>query len=378
MPEPVQLFEKTIIHFYNKMNILILTGHPAQVHNFKCLKKEVEKNGHTVFWMATEKDISKYLLGTYGIPYTPLAKPAKSLMSKGYHLLINSFLCFQFIKKYKIKMIVSRVSPYAAIAGSLLGRHHFALADTESSGIYDTIFSKLVTCFLTARSFQRALRSDQIRFDGNIELFYLHPNRFAPDEGIFDLLEIEKGAPYVIMRFVSWDAYHDKGLTGFTDANKIRAVDEFSKYARVFVSAEKELPAELEPYRVKIPPEKMHDALAHASLFFGESATMASESAVLGTPAIYLDEIGRGYTNEEADYGLLFQFRSGREDQQKAIAKGAELLADQDTKQTMQKRRQKFLKDKIDPTAFLLWFIENYPLSFRTMKSNPAWQKRFR
>ena len=30
-----------------------------------------------------------------------------------------------------------------------------------------------------------------------------------------------------------------------------------------------------------IPPEKMHDALANASLFFGESATMASESAVL-------------------------------------------------------------------------------------------------
>ncbi|MBC2704223.1 DUF354 domain-containing protein [Desulfobacula sp.] len=359
------------------MNILVLTGHPAQVHNFKLVKNELEKNGHNVFWIATEKDISRYLLNQYNISYLPLEKPGKKMFSKIYYLIKNTFICLQFIRKEKIDIIVSRVSPYAALAGFLLRKPHFALADTESSGIYDTIFTKLVTSFLTAKSFQRTLRKDQIRFNGNIELFYLHPNRFQPDKNIVRLLGIENDEPYVVMRFVSWDAYHDKGLSGFIDANKIKAVKAFSKYARIFISAEKDLPPELEPYKIQIPPEKMHDVLAHAALFFGESATMASESAVLGTPGIFLDKIGRGYTDEEEVYGLVFNFNNSMSDQENAIEKGVELLARTDTKEVMKKNREIFLKDKIDVTAFLVWFIENYPDSFSIMKENPEYQNQF-
>jgi len=360
------------------MNILILTGHPAQVHNFKHVKKELEARGHRVYWMATEKDISKYLLDVYGIDYICLPKPGKSKASKAYHLLKSSFTCCRWIKRNRIDMIISRVSPYAALAGFLLRKTHIAMSDTESAGIYDTIFTKFVSCFLTAGSFKRTLRADQIRFDGNIELFYLHPNRFAPDESIFNLLGLRKGDPYVIMRFVSWDAYHDKGLSGFSDANKIKAVEEFSRHARVFISAEKELPPELEPYKIQIPPERMHDALAHASLFFGESATMASESAVLGTPAVYLDKNWRGYTDEEHEAGLLFRFKSSQDDQQGAIAMGAGLLASPATGAVMQENRERFLEGKIDVTAFMVWFVENYPKSKKIMQENPDYQYEFK
>ena len=56
----------------------------------------------------------------------------------------------------------------------------------------------------------------------------------------------------------------------------------------------------------------MDDAIASASLLYGESATMASEAAVLGVPAIYLDNTGRCYTREEEEkYGLVFNFTEG-------------------------------------------------------------------
>ncbi len=35
--------------------------------------------------------------------------------------------------------------------------------------------------------------------------------------------------------------------------------------------------------------------LAYATLFIGEGATMASECAVLGTPAIYVNSLQLGY-----------------------------------------------------------------------------------
>ena len=104
---------------------------------------------------------------------------------------------------------------------------------------------------------------------------------------------------------------------------------------------------------------------------------MASESAILGTPAIYLNENWLGYTNEEADFGLLFNFKSNLKDQEDAIARGVTLLSDSDTKAFMQKNRQAFLADKIDVTAFMVWFVENFPDSKQKMLDDPDFQYRF-
>lgn len=356
------------------MNILIITGHPAQVHNFKHVKWELEKDGHKVFWLATHKEVSEYLLDKYEISYFTLNKPGNSLASKIATLLKNTLTTLRFIKKHNITFILSRVSPYGSLAGKILGIPHIALADTESSGIYDTVFTKLVSSFITAKSFNRQLRKDQIRFDGNIELFYLHPNRFKPLSKIdvAELLGIEENQPYIIMRFVSWDAYHDKGLSGFTDENKLKAVERFSKYVKVFISAEKELPEELEPYKISIPPERMHDVLAHAKMFFGESGTMASESVVLARPTIYLNESWLGYLLDAQKYGLLFAYKQNEEEQVKAIQKGVELLEDTELETQLKKNHSDFMQNKIDVTGFMVWFVENYPDSIKELVTNQS------
>ena len=362
------------------MNILIVTGHPAQVHNFRILKSELQKKGHQVFWLATNKDISKYLLNYYGINYALLKKPGKSLLSKILCFIQNTFIALKFIRRNKIDIAVSRISPYTSIACYLMKITHFGLTDTESAGIYDKFFSRFLSVLLTAKSFKRQLRSDQIRFDANIELFYLHPLRFKPltQKIVEEKLKIDPGMPYVIMRFVSWEAYHDNGISGFTDANKVKAAEKFSAYSRVFISSESELRPELEPYRIRIPPEMMHDVMAYATLFFGESATMASESAVLGTPAIFLDKIGRGYTDEEETYGLVYNFKNAPEHQEASIQKGLELLTDPNINSSIKRKHRKFLHEKIDVTGFMVWFIENYPGSFKIMKENPEYHYKFK
>jgi len=360
------------------MNILFSTGHPAQIHNFRNLKTELEKSGHNIFWIATDKDISRYLLNCYGINYVLLFRPGKSITSKIVTLIRNTFFSVRFIRKNKIDLALSRVSPYISLACFFTAKTHFALTDTETVRTYDKIFGRFASVLFTAESYKYKLRRDQIRFKGNIELFYLHPDRFKPSGDALSLLGILPGTPYIIMRFVSWEAFHDKGLTGFTNENKQKAVKEFSKFGNVFISAENPLPESLEPLRVKVPYEKMHDILADAKLFFGESATMASESAVLGTPAVFLNDNWFGSTDDEKEYGLLFCYKGNESDQKKAIEKGIELLADQDLNEKMIKNRDAFLKDKIDVTAFFVWFIGNWPESYKIMKKNPDYQNRFK
>jgi len=93
----------------------------------------------------------------------------------------------------------------------------------------------------------------------------------------------------------------------------------------------------------------------------GESATMASEAACLGIPAIFISNTGRGYTTEQdKKYGLIKHYRLN---QWKEILNRIEQWGHQDLTDEWQERRWNMLKDKIDVTAWLVDLIENYPKS---------------
>jgi len=289
------------------------------------------------------------------------------------------YLIFRKALKFKPDLFLSFGSIYPAHASFLLKKPHLAFDDTEHSTEQYKLYSPFTEVVLTPSCFTKDLGKKQIRFDGYMELCYLHPNRFTPDTSVLDLLGVKQDEKYVIMRFVSWNASHDIGHSGLSLEMKRKIVNELSKYAKVFISSEGELPDDLKKYQIKIPPEKMHDALAFATLLYGESATMASECAMLGTPAIFHDNNGRGYTDEEEKrYGLVFNYSESIDDQNKSLKKAIELLNTPDLKQQFQQRREKMLADKIDVTAFMVWFVENYPESAKIMKENPDYQWRFR
>ena len=85
---------------------------------------------------------------------------------------------------------------------------------------------------------------------------------------------------------------------------------------------------------------------------------MASECAVLGTPSIYLDNVGRGYTDEQEErYGIVFNFTESEEDKQRSIRKGIELLTAPDVKSLWREKRERLLADKIDVTQWMIDFV---------------------
>ena len=138
---------------------------------------------------------------------------------------------------------------------------------------------------------------------------------------------------------------------------KRKLIEELLKYTRVFISSENKLPDEFKPYQFNIPPERMHDALNFAEIFVGEGATMASEAGVLGTPSIYINSLRRSYCEDQERFGLVYNYRN----ENGVISKINELLSSNDLKKKLIKSREKMLSEKIDTTAFLVWFVENYP-----------------
>ena len=375
------------------MNILFVSGHPAQVHNFRLVREELMKDDHKVYWLTTPKDIATNLLDVYGIPYEVLHKPNKGMVSKAWTLLRNVLWEMRYLRRNKIDIAITRTCPYTTFAAKLCGVKHIILDDTEHAAAKTTFLTNRMDAVIVPECFWFQLRKDEIRFPGNIELHYLHPKRFCPTP-VWDLLGIEEGTRFAIVRFVKWDAWHDTQLVGgFSLEQKRELIKRLSKHLRVFISSESELPTDLEPYRIQIPIERMHDVQAAAALFVGESATMASESVVLGTPAIYIDEVGRGYTDEEAREGLLWMYRpvpnrsAMKSDEPSWISGGveeciekAEEIADAKfDSAAYAKRHKEWMASKIDCTAFLCYFIEHYPSSVaETRKADAEFWKRFK
>jgi len=350
--------------------ILFDVGHPAQVHNFKNIYWDLEKKGWEGLFVTKDKEICVELLEKYNLPFIVLSKTRKGIFKKILFLIRDIFRFGNIVKEFRPNIIINRMSIHSLIVSKILKINQISLADTEKS----LNFTLLSDTILTATSFEKDFGDKHLRYKANIELFYLHPNWFKPNNSIYELLNIDKKTRYVIVRFVSWDAHHDVGQKGFSYEQKVELVKKLSQKVKVFISSEIELPPELDKYQITIPIERIHDALYFASLYIGEGATMASESAMLGTPAIYVNSLnGAGIFKELEKEGLFYIITDGKE----AISKALNIV-DNKSKEIYRIRKEKYIKKKIDVTAFTVWFIENYPKSIEILKNDSNYQSRFK
>lgn len=355
------------------MRILIDIGHPGHVHLFKNFTKAMQAKGHEFLFTCRQKEFEIELLKAEGFHFKSFGSKFNTTLGKLFGLLKFGFLLFVNGLKFKPDVLMSHGSPYAAQASSLLRKPHVSLEDTGNMEQV-ALYLPFTECVLTSNAFHKELGQKQIRYAGYHELAYLHPNNFEPNSEVYKYLEISPSENFVLLRFVSWNASHDINQSGLTLQEKRKIVALLERTHKVFISAESDLPEEFEKYSIQIPPEEMHNVLAFADLFIGEGATMASECAVLGTPAIYINSITAGTINEQVDYGLLFNYSNGSQ----VLDKVKELLSDDNRKSTFQNRRRQLLDYKIDVTAFMVWFIENYPESKTVMSENPEFQNNFK
>jgi hypothetical protein len=147
----------------------------------------------------------------------------------------------------------------------------------------------------------------------------------------------------------------------------------------VFITTEKNIDDEFKPYQIKLSPEKVHSLMYYATMFVGDSQSMTSEAAILGTPAIRCNTfVGKLHTLNEIErvYDMTYGFLP--QDSDKMFKKIEELLAMPNLKEVWKEKKAKLLADKIDYAAFLTWFIENYPKSKEVMRNTPDYQYRFR
>jgi uncharacterized protein len=334
------------------MKIIIDIGHPGHVHAMKNLARMLMQDGAEILFTAREKEFELELLRAGGFQFKSFGKHYKSIPGKIWGLLKFDMQMYLTGLRFKPNLFLSHGSMYAAHAAFLLGKKHLSL---EDSGNMEQIllYRPFTDVILTPDVLPEELGPKQIRYPGYHEIAYLHPEFFTPNLAVFSKLGMRHGEQYAIVRFVSWNATHDAGQRGLSNDDKQKLVQKLAKKMKVFISSEAKLPPALEPFRFKIPPEWLHHAIAFAKIVVSEGATIASESGVLGVPAIYINSIARSYCQDQEKYGLVYN----TSDPMKVSGLVDEILR-QDS-ETFRRRREKLLADKVNVTRWLHDFITN-------------------
>lgn len=346
------------------MRVLIDIGHPAHVHFYKNVIWGLENKGHEVLVTSRDKDVARNLLEAYDIPYIPVGKMGTGKFALIAEWINRDYQILKIARKFKPDILMGMLNPCVAHASILLGKKCFIFNDSEvvnSTALITYPFSDVI---FTPSNFSKDAGKKQVRINGYKEHSYLHSNYFDPDSTIFDDMDINVDDKFILMRFVAWKAGHDITQKGFDLETKLRYVKSLEKYAKVYISSETELPPEFEEYRITIPPEKIHDFMYYAQLLVGDSQTMTTEAALLGTPAVRCNSfVGENdmanFIELENKYDLIYSFS----DYEKALDKAISLLQKSDLKEQWAQKREVMLSDKVDVSSFIVDYIDKYSKS---------------
>ncbi|UTF52065.1 DUF354 domain-containing protein [Natronosalvus rutilus] len=335
--------------------VLFDVGHPAHVHLFKHAIRELEDLGHDTHVFSREKDLTVTLLDRYGIDHTLLSRKRSSVAGLFLELLEREIRTLRAMRRVDPDVVVSSPMPPAAHAARVTGTPMIVFDDSEVATLQARLTHPFATKICTPVNYGRDLGAKQERYAGYHELAYLHPNRFEPDPDRLRAVGVDPHEHYSVCRFVSWSANHDTGNRGFSPEGKRELLSILSEEGRTYVTSEDPLSPEFEPYRLPVPPELIHDLLYYADLYVGDSQTMATEAAILGTPAIRSnsfvgDDDMSNFVELESTYGLL----SSLSDERETLALARDLSTDPDAKARWRQKRRRLLDDKIDVTAYLL------------------------
>jgi predicted glycosyltransferase len=357
------------------MKIFVDVGHPAHVHYLKNAIRILQSKGHSFIITARDKEVTLRLLESLGLKYYNRGNGASGFINNFLYLVKTDWQLLKLAKQHKPDIFFSPASAYMAQVSKLMNKPYIGFEDTEHASLNQKLYIPFTDVILTPNCFKKSLGKKQIHFNSYLELSYLYPTYFIPNPNIRKELGIAENKKLVLVRFVAWEAFHDREQSGLSLEFKINLIKELSKYSKVIISSEKELPEQFKEFQFSFPPEKLHELLQTCDLYIGEGATTASEAAILGTPAVYVNNLAVGYcTEQENKYQLVYNFRNT----DGLIQKTIELIQKDNLKEEAKLKSSMLISDHIDLTAYFVWFIENYPNSRDIMRKNPDYQYKFK
>jgi len=333
-------------------------NHPGQVHLLRNLYFDLTTKGHFVFVGCKDERIITDLLLNYKVPFYKLGKKGNGKWGKLIKQIVFDFRALVLILRHRCRIGVGSSMTNDHISAIIPWFKAIHLSDDDETAVplivkfsYPFAYRILAPNCIEIPTFEKKL----IRYPSYHEMAYLHPSRFQPDPTVLEKANLKAGEPYFVLRFVALKGHHDNGHMGISIDRKRILIEFLTSKGKVFITSEKPIETEFEHLRLPIPPQDIHSFLYYASGFVGDSQTMTTEAAILGTPSFKCNTFARKLSipNEiQDDYQLCFSYQPHDFDAffnhiQTTFSDTAE------AKKIWQVRRNKLMNEKIDLTQYL-------------------------
>lgn len=345
--------------------ILFDLNHPADFHFFKHLFSHLQSQNYTIRVIARNKECLHLLLEEAGISYTSRGWGKHSLVGKYLYAFRILVQLKTVLIRFRPGLTMSLSSPYLVIISRLLGIPCITFDDTDHNPRLLPLIKKS-SYLLSPATYPHQFHKYHFHLPVLKELAYLHPQQFIAAE------EEREG---LFIRLTRTDSVHHSSASKLDGELLIQKMETLSQVHPVFLSSETEPDLSSSNTIQLADPIRIHRDLNTCKVFWGNSATMAAEAAVLGIPAVFVSAEKFAYITELEAYGLLYHFHP--EDLEASFARLNDLLAGDPPADQFRESRKKLLSEKLDMTAFMSWFVEFLPESANRLLAEPEYALKF-
>ena len=272
-------------------NILFVITHPAFLNLMKNPIKELINNHKEIYFnfiirrkesleMIFKKEWSEYSIET------PILDYPSTIYGKFYSLWKDAIYIAKFIKRNDIKVVIGE-TPLSTVSAYLGGAKSLFHYDDPEHFLQWGAAVPLATKILISEQIPYR-RKNVITYKGVQQAGYLNPHYFEPDIKILEKLNLEK-EKYVFIRQIPSKAH------GLNYPHNVVQLREFfpvilKSGLKIVIRSENECPSEYKSDQSIVylrGSVDIYSLMKYARFTISEGDTMARESAVLGTPAIY-------------------------------------------------------------------------------------------
>jgi uncharacterized protein len=345
---------------------LIEIPHPHFVHFFKNIIKMLGEEN--VYISCQDSGIISELLNENHFIYHIVGKKYRTITGKAIGQLKYLLHYMKAISKHRIRVVFG-LSPSMGLAAKLTRRKMIVFDDDDSavqplSKLFTIPFANLIVT-PKCLEFEKYGKKHRV-YRGYQELAYLSPDYFTPDPSVIHQYGLREKT-YFILRFNDFLAHHDLGHKGIPEKIKYELVNVLKNHGQIYITSESPLSADFSQYQLKVKPNDIHHILAFARMYIGDSQTMASEAAVLGTPSIRCNTFKNkiAYLTElEQVYGLTYAFLPSESDEM--MNKISSIIENPDNEKEWVAKKNHMLSQCEDVNKFILSLLSQIDIaSFR-------------
>jgi predicted glycosyltransferase len=331
------------------VRVLFDLVHPANSLVFFHTIQRLKAEGAEVRVISRHKDVLVPLLDELGIEHTPITSAGEGKLGLAMELIQRDWRLLKVARQFRPDVTVGFGGVAISHVGKLTGVPSLSFYDTEHAGLQLRMAIPFISEWHVPDTWQgRTAPGRTFHFRGGKQFTYLHPDHFRPDSGIAKAAGRDESRDNFMIRTVAWKANHDQGRSGIP-LDQLRAiVADLSGRGKVHISAEGDLPADLEMHRYRGTPIQFHHLLGHCRLFCGESITIASEAVMLGVPVLLQIDKEYCYVTEQQNAGLIQRF-GPTDDAIKAIEK-----AMAESPESFRRRAMAFVASEGDLNDYIL------------------------